>query len=131
MSLTSKDECPCCGAKIVMKKDGNNFKCPVCSCQFIHNRKKWIIAIPAVVILAILIYKLTNMPHLGIPISVIIVLFATSWLPQYRVVVKGKEDVLIDEIEKHDPKIKESKWLIGLLLLVIIFVLSILVFSLV
>ena len=61
--MKSFDSCPCCGQKIELQRDSvtHTFTCPSCGCVFRHNLRKWIIALPVVVVLALgLLYLLRD-----------------------------------------------------------------------
>jgi hypothetical protein len=78
---------PLCRQKIELRRDTvtRAFTCPVCGCAFRHNARKWIIALPIVVILALgLLYLLhdTFIPPIFIAF-VLVPMFATIILMRF------------------------------------------------
>lgn len=53
--------CPWCLSQIeVIRRDDRAFQCPVCGCAFRHNFKKWIVAIPSVLLFCVVLLHLTK-----------------------------------------------------------------------
>ena len=55
-SVKSLDCCPCCHLRIELRKDSGRFVCPGCGCGFRHNIRKWLIAIPVAVVVALALF---------------------------------------------------------------------------
>ena len=85
--------CPWCKSTIELVKTPKKiFQCPVCRCEFHHNYHKWIIAIPAVVVVCVVLLRTVKiiLPIVLVWVSLIAVAVATRNLPDYKISQLGK-----------------------------------------
>ena len=89
MGLESNDTCPECGSRIVLRRcESGAFRCPDCRCEFRHNPKKWLLGIPAGLVVALVLFYVTRsyVPPLVIGVvAAVMVAGAISRIPSYIV----------------------------------------------
>lgn len=118
MSLRSFGRCPHCHyAMEMIKTQGGLFICPICSCMFRHNLRKWQIALPLVLVATALVYCFCG--NVGVKAAVVaasIVVALTKWMSDYRIVQHGTDISILPPRESiPESARKESKWFIILL----------------
>jgi NADH:ubiquinone oxidoreductase subunit 6 (subunit J) len=74
-------------------------------------------------------YKLIPniLPFIGLFVIIVLIGAIGKFLGYYVVVANGREDVTEEEVKSYVPKIKESKWIIVLVILTALAVLSFIV----
>jgi hypothetical protein len=120
MPLQRIEACPSCGASMCMQKQNGAFTCPVCGCSFEHNWKAWFVGIPLAGLVA---YGVFLVIHIGLPAAAvggIVSLILVSRMGLYRILAEGKRDVAEEDVQAYQPEIKESKWFIALLALLLL-----------
>jgi hypothetical protein len=55
--MKSFDYCPCCRQRIELRKNSSGFVCPACGCVFRHDFRKWLIAIPVAIVVALALFR--------------------------------------------------------------------------
>ena len=113
MPMQSFGDCPWCGAKIDLRKEGRSYACPVCSCTFTRNSAKWKIGIPVAVLVAVLLWVFV--PHRGglvACLGAIGILILTALAFDHKIVSRGRTDLTAGEAKEHKAKWKESRWFI-------------------
>ena len=94
----SYTNCPWCLSQIeVVRREDKALQCSVCGCAFRHNFRKWVIAIPTVLLFCVILLHLTKtVPafHFIPPVVCVFVglfgaVFATRRIPDYNIVNRG------------------------------------------
>ena len=131
MPMQSFGDCPWCGAKIDLRKEGRSYACPVCSCTFTRNSAKWKVGIPVAALVAALLWMLLPFHgRLAACLGAIAVLILTANTSHHKIVSRGRTDLTTGEAKKHKAKWKESKWFIIAVGLLLAAVLGLVVFGL-
>lgn len=132
MPFQSFGDCPWCGAKIDLRKEGRVYACPVCSCTFTRNSVKWKVGIPVAFLVAVLLWIFVPVHgRLAACLAAIAVLILTAKTSDHTIISRGRTDLTIGEAKKHKAKPKESKWFIVAVTLLLVTVLVLLVFGLI
>jgi hypothetical protein len=103
------------------RKEAGAFTCPVCHCRFRHNWIAWLIGIPLAVVVALAVFRAAHINGiLAAFAGAIVSIGVVSSLGLYRLVSKGRGDVLPAEVVAHVPERKESVWVIVFLALLLL-----------
>lgn len=111
MPMQSFGDCPWCGAKIDLKKEGRVCVCPVCACTFKRNPAKWKVGIPVAVGVAVPLWVFVPFHgRLIACLAAIGILILTAKSSSHKIASRGRANLTIGEAKKHKAKWKESKW---------------------
>jgi len=111
MAMQSFGDCPWCGAKIDLRKEGRAYVCPVCACTFNRNPAKWKVGIPVAILVAVLLWLFVPLyGHIAALLGAIAVLIVTAKSFHHQILSRGRGDLTVGEAKQHKAEWKESKW---------------------
>jgi hypothetical protein len=125
--------CPWCKSTIeLLRTPKKVFRCPICECEFHHNYHKWLIAIPAVLLVSVVLLRTVKIipPIVLASASLIAVAFATRNVPDYKISQMGRnpppeprqseafEDYALYQQSRH-MSLRNRKHLVTIILIIV------------
>jgi len=111
MAFQSFGDCPWCGARIDLRKEGRDYACPVCGCTFKRNSGKWKVGIPLALLIAVPLWIFVPVyGRLAAFLGLVAVLIVTAATSRHEILSRGRSDLTAGEARQHKAKWKESKW---------------------